>query len=214
MKNSAQILRDTWALGTDPIENVMDVLEQHGIRVGIVDAPNTFDALTFTYDDKNPVIAVNKNTTGNRQRFNLAHELGHLILHVGGGLEEEKAANRFAGAFLVPGEMAVNELGERRNRLFLRELYVLKHKYGLSMKAWIHRAHDLGIISKNQETGLYIELNKCTVGKQEPGEQIRSQLPTHMHQLIFRALGNKMITQSRARELFGGTIPGVPSTED
>ncbi|WAI02304.1 XRE family transcriptional regulator [Methanogenium organophilum] len=205
----AQMLRDEWALGLDPIENVMDVLEQHGIKVGIVDAPDTFDALTFTYDGKIPVIAVNKNTTGDRQRFNLAHELGHLILQVSGDLDEEKAANRFAGAFLVPREMGINELGEHRNRLFLRELYVLKHKYGLSMKAWIHRAHDLGIISKNQETGLYIELNTYTKNKQEPGKQIRPQLPTHMHQLIFRALGDKKITQSRARELFGGPIPVV-----
>jgi len=210
----AQMIRDEWALGTDPIENVMDVLEQHGIRVGIVDAPDTFDALTFTYDGKIPVIAVNKNTNGDRQRFNLAHELGHLILQVDENLDEEKAANRFAGAFLVPRDMAINELGERRNRLFLRELYVLKHKYGLSMKAWIHRAHDLGIISKNQETGLYIELNTHTKNKKEPGKQIRPQLPTHMHQLIFRALGDGKITQSRARELFGGTIPVVPSTED
>lgn len=205
----AQMVRDEWALGTDPIENVMDVLEQHGIKVGIVDAPDTFDALTFTYDGKIPVIAVNKNTTGDRQRFNLAHELGHLILQVDGELDEEKAANRFAGAFLVPRDMAINELGERRNRLFLRELYVLKHKYGLSMKAWIHRAHDLGIISKNQETGMYIELNTYTKDKKEPGKQIRPQLPTHMHQLIFRALGDRKITPSRARELFGGPIPVV-----
>lgn len=209
----AQIVRDEWALGLDPIENVMDVLEQHGIKIGIVDAPNTFDALTFTYDDRIPVIAVNQNTTGDRQRFNLAHELGHMILQVDEALDEEKAANRFAGAFLVPKEMAINELGERRNRLFLRELYVLKHKYGLSMKAWIHRASDLGIISENLAKGLYIELNKYTKDKQEPGEQVRSELPTHMHQLIFRALSEKKITQSRARELFGGPIPVVATEE-
>lgn len=209
----AQTVRDEWALGTDPIENVMDVLEQHGIKVGIVDAPDTFDALTFTYDGRIPVIAINKNMAGDRQRFNLAHELGHLILRIDGELDEEKAANRFAGAFLVPRDMAINELGERRARLFIRELYVLKHKYGLSMKAWIHRAHDLEIISENQAKGLYIELNKITKNKQEPGKQIRPQLPTHMHQLIFRALGDRKITPSRARELFGGPIPVVPPAE-
>jgi len=207
----AHTIREEWDLGLDPIENVMDVLEQHGIKIGIVDAPDTFDALTFYYDGKIPVITVNKNTTGDRQRFNLAHELGHLLLDINGSIDEEAAANRFAGAFLVPKDMAVKELGEKRHYIYLRELYVLKHKYGISMKAWIYRAHDLGIISSTTAKTLYIQLNKETKNKNEPGKQIQTELPTYMHLLIFRAMTENKITRSRARELFGGPIPEMTS---
>nr|WP_281361675.1 ImmA/IrrE family metallo-endopeptidase [Methanofollis tationis] len=113
----------------------MDVLEQHGIRVGLFDAPDSFDALTFYHDEQTPVIAINTSMTGDRQRYNCAHELGHLLLQVDPSLDEEDATHRFAGAFLVPDEMVWKELGEQRCAIDLRELSLLKHKYGMSMKA-------------------------------------------------------------------------------
>ncbi|QYZ78231.1 helix-turn-helix domain-containing protein [Methanofollis formosanus] len=205
----AQKVRDEWDLGLDPIENVMDVLEQHGIKVGIFEAPDSFDALTFYHDEKTPVIAINKSMTGDRQRYNCAHELGHLILQVEPSLDEEDAAHRFAGAFLVPREMVWKELGKKRRVIDLRELYLLKHKYGMSMKAWIHRARDLGIITKGSEKGLYIRLNRVMVGKEEPAKQVKHEMPTYMHLLILRAMNEKKITLSRARELFGGNLPEI-----
>lgn len=205
----ARMVRDAWDLGTDPIENVMDVLEQHGIRVGLFDAPDSFDALTFYHDEQTPVIAINTSMAGDRQRYNCAHELGHLLLQVDPSLDEEDAAHRFAGAFLVPDEMVHKELGERRCAIDLRELSLLKHKYGMSMKAWIRRAHDLGVINGGTAQGLYVRLNRVTVGDEEPGRQVRPEAPTYMHLLILRALNEKKITLSRARELFGGDLPGI-----
>lgn len=205
----AQRVRDAWDLGTDPIENVMDVLEQHGIKVGTFETPDSFDALTFYHDEQTPVIAINKSMTGDRQRFNCAHELGHLLLEVDPALDEEKVAHRFAGAFLVPREMVWKELGTKRRAVDLRELYMLKHKYGMSMKAWIHRARDLGVINERAAAWLYIRLNRVTVGNEEPGKEVRPEMPTYMHLLILRALNEKKITQSRARELSGGDLPGI-----
>lgn len=205
----ARKIRDEWSLGQDPIENVMDVLEQHGIKVGVLKAPDSFDALTFYHDDRTPVIAINSAMTGDRQRYNCAHELGHLVLHVEPPLDEEDAAHRFAGAFLVPRDMVWKELGRNRHGIDLRELYTLKHKYGMSMKAWIHRARDLGVITERTERGLYIRLNRVMNGKEEPGRQIKPETPTHMYLLILRALNEKKITRSRARELFGGDIPEI-----
>ncbi|NLM30772.1 MAG: ImmA/IrrE family metallo-endopeptidase [Methanomicrobiales archaeon] len=205
----ARKIRDKWSLGLDPIENVMDVLEQHGIKVGVLEASNSFDALTFYHDDQTPVIAINSSMTGDRQRYNCAHELGHLILQVEPPLDEEAAAHRFAGAFLVPRDMVWKELGRKRSAIDLRELYTLKHKYGMSMKAWIYRARDLEVITEKTEKGLYIRLNKAMIGKEEPGREVKAETPTHMYLLILRALNEKKITQSRARELFGGDIPEI-----
>ena len=39
---------------------------------------------------------------GERQRFTLAHELGHLVMDVAAKLDEKKAMQRFAGVFLMP----------------------------------------------------------------------------------------------------------------
>ena len=199
----AQRIRKEWNLGSDPIENVMDILEQHGIKVGVVDAPEKFDALTLWYNEKCPVIVVNKHFPGDRQRYNLAHELGHLVLHIESDMEEEAAAHRFAGAFLVPEDMAILELGKQRNVLDFRELYLLKHKYGMSMAAWIHRAADLGIITEAAAKRYWIDLRARGWHKTEPDKQVSEESPTLMRLLLFRAVSEHTISQSRFTELLG-----------
>ncbi|PKL55057.1 MAG: hypothetical protein CVV35_12050 [Methanomicrobiales archaeon HGW-Methanomicrobiales-6] len=213
IEDVARRVRDEWSLGLDPIENVMDVLEQHGIRVGVIDAPDTFDALTFYYDDNTPVIAVNNDTPGDRQRFNLAHELGHLLLQVEGGVDEEAAAHRFAAAFLVPKEMAFRELGQRRRNISPREFYLLKHKWGMSMSVWLHRAAELGIISKSTAERLWTLFNQNKWREREPGVPLPQEHPTHMKLLVLRALSEKKISTSRAQELLGGEQPGEQCVE-
>lgn len=199
----AQKIRKDWKLGLDPIENMMDVLEQHGIKVGEMDAPESFDALTLWYNEKCPVIVVNKNFPGDRQRFNLTHELGHLLFKIESDIDEEDAAHRFAGAFLVPKEMVFLELGERRKQLDYRELYVLKQKWCMSMGAWIHRATDLGIISKASADRHWMQMRAKGWHKREPLKQIPTESPTYMKLLLFRAVIEHKISQSRFTELMG-----------
>jgi len=199
----ALAVRRYWNLGLDPIENVMDVLEQHGVKVGEVEAPASFDALTVWYNGSCPVIIVNSTFPGDRQRYNLAHELGHLVLNIESDLDEELAAHRFAGAFLIPEEMAVLELGAQRNVLDFRELYVLKHKYGISMAAWIHRAADLGIITRAAANRHWIQLRTRGWHKREPEKQVPAESPTYMKLLLFRAVSEHKISQSRFVELLG-----------
>lgn len=199
----ASWIRMEWNLGLDPIENLMDVLEQHGIKIGQIVASDKFDALTLWHDEKCPIIAVNKTFPGDRQRYNLAHELGHLLMQIDSEIDTEKAAHRFAGAFLVPKEMAFLELGTRRKWLDFRELYVLKHKYGLSMAAWVHRAADLEIISASAVKRHWTQMTMNGWRKAEPGHPYPSESPTHMQLLLYRALTEQKISQSRFLELFG-----------
>ena len=203
IERTAQRIRKEWNLGSDPIENVMDILEQHGIKVGVIEAAEKFDALTLWYKEKCPVIVVNKHFPGDRQRYNLTHELGHLVLNIESDLDAEAAAHRFAGAFLVPEEMAILELGPQRKVLDFRELYLLKHKYGMSMAAWIHRAADLGIITPAAANSHWIQLRARGWHKAEPEKQVPAESPTLMKLLLFRAISEHVISQSRFTELLG-----------
>jgi len=202
IEKAALKLRDHWNLGYDPIENLVQLLEDRGIKVGIISGFEHFDACTFFADD-DPVIVTKSELSGDRQRFNLGHELGHLILNLQGDLKTERAANRFAGAFLVPADTARFELGSNRTDLNINELFMLKHKYGLSMQAWIYRAKDLSIISENTARRLFRQFRVNDWYRQEPRKPYPSETPMRMERLIYRALAEDLISRSRAQELVG-----------
>jgi len=203
VEHVALALREAWNLGLDPIDNLIEVLESHGIKVGIIEGGDDFDALTLWANESDPVMVVKDGMPGERQRLSLAHELGHLILEPVGDLDEEKAAFRFAGAFLVPRPMALYELGENRRNLDLHELHLLKHKYGVSMEAWVYRARDLNIVSEHTARQLWILFRSEGWNRLEPGDQIPMEAPGRMKRLVLRALAEDVISESRAAELLG-----------
>ena len=196
-------LREAWQLGQGPIESLVEVLEDQGIKVGLVEGHDDFDALTFWVNDELPVIVVKHGVPGDRQRFNLAHELGHLLLEPAVDVDAEKAAYRFAGAFLVPAAAARFELGSERQTLGLFELHLLKHKYGLSMQAWIYRARDLGILADSAASRLFREFRQKGWHREEPGDPIPPEEPARMKRLVLRTLAEDLISESRAAELLG-----------
>jgi Zn-dependent peptidase ImmA (M78 family)/transcriptional regulator with XRE-family HTH domain len=201
-EDAALALRENWNLGLDPIENLTQVLEDRCIKVGLVSGFEHFDACTFMADSI-PVIVSKAELPGDRQRFNLGHELGHLILNVKEGLDPESVCHRFVGAFLVPAQTARFELGSRRTTLDINELYMLKRKYGLSMQAWIFRAKDLGIISEKAAARLFKRFRANGWHRHEPGEALPPERPVRMERLIYRALAEDLISRSRAQELLG-----------
>ena len=199
----ARELRTSWGLGVDPIPVLTDMLEERGVKVFQSQAINDrFDGMAATVDGI-PVIVVGRGWPGDRQRFTLAHELGHLVLQgrIELNIDEEAAANRFAGAFLAPADEVRKELGEKRVWLEPRELEVLKKTYGLSMQGWMHRAKDLGILPDVH----YVEMRKFFSSrgwhKTEPGEQYAPERPQLFDQLVYRALAQELISESKAAEL-------------
>lgn len=203
IEDVAMELRKAWDLGVDPIPLLTDMLEERGIMVFQSQAiRDDFDGMTAKLDGI-PVIVVGSSWPGDRQRFTMAHELGHLVLNkrLAAGLDDEDAAHRFAGAFLAPAIEVRKELGEQRTWLEPRELAALKKAYGLSMQAWMHRAKDLGILSEAR----YVEMRKFFSAhgwrKTEPGEQYPQERPQLFEQLVYRALGQDLISESKAAEL-------------
>src|SRR5437660_4948924 len=130
-------LRELWHLGLDPIEGLIEICEEQGIKVGLIKGHPAFDTLTLWTNDSIPIIVLRQDMPGDRQRFCLAYELGHLLLEPAENIDIEKAAHRFARAFLAPRPAVELDLGAKRRTISLYELHLLKHKYGLSMQAWI-----------------------------------------------------------------------------
>lgn len=202
-------LREKWNLGLAPIENMVSLLEEHGIRVVFIKAADSFDACAFWAAGK-PGIVAREGLPGDRLRFNLAHELGHLILKTpeeGDKRRREKPTMRFAGAFLVPAEVVKKELGENRSQINLEELHLLKHKYGLSMSAWAYRAKDLGIFSPALTQRFYMIFRREGWSAKEPGNPYPPEpSPTRLKQLVYRAFGEEIISETKAAELLGQSL--------
>lgn len=198
----AEQLRSRWNLGTDPIASLVGVLEDRAIHVVHVDAKRGFDGLSaVAYDTDREVLAAavvsSNGVSGERQRLNLAHELGHLVLKVPDDLDEEKAAFRFGAAFLAPAELVYQEVGTKRTSIDEAELRVLKQKLGLSLQAILYRLMDLGIITKSYHQAWCIRINQQGWKRQEPDE-LPPEHPQWLRQNVFRALAEQLITQEEA----------------
>ncbi|MHB1240899.1 MAG: helix-turn-helix domain-containing protein [Gammaproteobacteria bacterium] len=199
-------VREAWQLGTNPIPELTDTLEERGILVFQSEALHgeRFDGLAANVDGI-PIVVVGSGWPGDRQRFTLAHELGHLILkgRLGPALkeQEEAAANRFAGAFLAPESEVKKELGASRTRLEVRELCVLKKAYGLSIGGWQHRARDLGIVSEAAYISMVRFFRLRGWHKNEPCGGVPQEQPQLFLQLVYHALAEDLIGESKAAEL-------------
>ncbi len=207
-------LRTHWKLGLDAIPNLTETLESLGIKVGFVQREKHFDGLCLTANGKIPVIVIQEKIPGDRQRLSLAHELAHLILEFPRNWrikDIERAAFRFAGAFLVPEPMVIKELGAKRHFLDIDELHFLKRKYGMSMQAWVRRAHDLEIISKATAVNIYREFRRQGWHLSEPGEPYPSESSSRIERLILRALREGVIKEERAKELRGKPLAQLTS---
>ncbi len=203
VEHTANALRRAWGLGDGPIPSMVSLLEEHGIRVGSIDLPPQVEALAFGADDGSYAIVYRHGVPGDRQRFSLAHDLGHLVLRCAGGLDEEAACHRFAAAFLVPAAVARRELGYRRSGISLLELHDLKHAYGMSMAAWIKRARELRIVSERYARELLARFRREGWDRTEPGVQVPEERPRRMERLLMRLVEEGVIGPRRAGELLG-----------
>ena len=205
----AERVREAWELGFDPIPDLIDVLETHGIRVFMIDADadNKFDGLAARVAGM-PIVVVGRHWPGDRQRFTLAHELGHLMLEgrLSDDQNEEMACNRFAGAFLFPRASVLQEMGEHRNAIELKELGLLKEAFGLSMSGILYRARDLGIISpvyRDEQAKLFRSKGWHL---KEPGQDYPTEKAHIFEQLVFHALAEEYIGESKAAELMNMSL--------
>ena len=205
---AAMGLRIHWGLGQDPISNLVELLEEKGIKVLAMDLSN-IDGLTARVrrinGDPAAVVVINRRDSGEQQRFTVAHELGHMLLDVSPKLKGEKAAHRFAGAFLMPAETLRTEVGKRRKSMGWSELFELKRIFGVSVQALTYRCKDLGIFGDTQFRFLFKEFTRLgwrTPPYKEP-YAIAAEMPRRFERLCLRALAEDAVSDAKAAELLG-----------
>ena len=205
----ADSLRKSWKLDLAPIDNMIQTIEDRGgIVVTHPATAGRFDGLAGWVNDKLPIIVSNSSISNDRFRYNLAHELGHLVIDMSAKAvkEAEQYAHRFAASFLVPAKVAYEELGPQRRSLSIGELRLLKRKYGMSMQAWVRRARDLGIIDENQYKRQCITFNAYGMKKMEPDDQPAHEEPQKLKMMTLRAVAEGMISKDKAEEICPGCV--------
>ena len=121
----------------------------------------------------------------------------------------EKAANRFAGAFLMPAEALWSEVGKRRTSIGWGELFELKQLFGVSVQALTYRCKDLGIISQALFRRLFNEFDRQGWRHppyKEPFAMEQGEKPKRFERLCLRALAEGAVSESKAAELLGISV--------
>lgn len=178
---AAQDARKRLEIADGPINNLMESIEDGGIFAVFgplssrsVDA---FSRITAT----NPLIVMNpaKNDYY-RQRFDLAHELGHLVMHngVAPGSKIEAEANQFASEFLMPSEAIIQTLPTKMDKHGWAKLRTLKEIWGVSLQALLYRARELEALSASAYQNAMATISKKGWRRHEPGNRKILEIPT------------------------------------
>jgi Zn-dependent peptidase ImmA (M78 family) len=169
---AARKLRKLWKIEKGAIENLTQILEGNGLFVINFDFnTDRVDGMSVMADGKVPVIFVNKRSLGDRQRFTLAYELGHLVMHLKTNPSFKRdishEANEFAAELLMPEKDIASDL---KNGVTIPQLADLKRKWKVSMQALLYRANDLEFITDNNKRYLINQFNSLNIRRREPAE--------------------------------------------
>lgn len=218
--DKADDLRDSWGLGRDPISSLCELLEDKGIKVVEDDLPERINGLAChvirNQLNVGEAVVVSSRINVERKRFTLAHELAHRIIRSTGNpaINLESAMNRFAGAFLMPRERLIDEVGIGRKRITYYEVVRIKHAYGVSAAALLKRFEEIGVLSGSQVRHAFATYARSW-RKSEP-DPIRAhhgfaafEKPRRFQRLVSRAVAEELISPVRAAALLNKSLADV-----
>lgn len=171
-EDAAATLRRMWGLGQAPISNMIHLLESKGIRVySLAIEAREVDAFSVWHEGT-PFVFLNTFKSAEHSRFDVGHELGHLVrdrhsmLHgKAHSPEMEREANAFASAFLMPRDDVV---ARRPSLVTIPPLIELKSYWGVSLAALSYRMNSLGLVTEWTYRTLCIEIAKKGYRTKEP----------------------------------------------
>lgn len=215
VENLAINLRSYWDLGSYKIDNISDVFESNGITITkfLFDTID-IDALSKFDSENNSAFVVLSQDKKNRSRtrFDLAHELGHCLMHKFLDPKKidlterethrllEKQANRFAGAFLIPQDSIAKDFSYPT----LESYKNLKVKYGVSIAFLIFRTHQLDLINDGTYKNLQINLSRKKWKTLEPLEdKIPEEKPTLLKSALLLVLDENVLNIGEIENLIG-----------
>lgn len=171
----ANNVRNIFKAGIGPISNVTLLIERLGIRVAFKDfSLEQIDAVTESLNNRQYIVINTYNRSSVRIRFNLAHELGHVLLHSKYSEGEisnssnrkriEWEANYFAGCLLMP------EKGIAQDMVYTNLSYLtgLKNHWKVSIQALVTRGIQIGLIDETQGLHLRQQISRNGWRKEEP----------------------------------------------
>ncbi|MDP0399789.1 XRE family transcriptional regulator [Tsukamurella strandjordii] len=181
---AARDLRTDWSLGTKPLPNAVQLAESKGIRVyTLPPIAEAVDAYSTWYEGV-PYIFLSRRRSPERMRFDVAHELGHLVLHgtsACDNTELEREADRFASEFLMPRRSIPEYL---RQNPSVREILQVRSQLKVSAMALTYAAHSAGRISDWQYRQLCIDLTNQGYRSGEPGGMPRHEMSRVFPQVL------------------------------
>jgi len=191
---AARSVRQKWGLGEQPVKNTIHLLEAKGVRVfSMAETTKMIDACSTWRGDR-PFVFLNMFKTAERTRFDVAHELGHLVLHRHGGprgREVEDQANQFAEEFLMPRAdvlAIVPRIGT------LNQIIQAKRRWGVSAQALTYRLHRLNITSEWQNRTFCIQMVQHGYTDTEPKGIEREQ--SLIWQKVLTVLWKEKVTKA------------------
>lgn len=179
----AELVRRNWLMPSGPLKDLVGWVERAGCVVIHCDFTGlSVDGVTIQVPGLPPCIFLNRNQPADRQRFTLAHELGHVVMHRVPSPTMEDEANEFASALLMPARDIRPYLS---GRLTLQRLASLKPVWGVSMQALLYRARTTEAITANQSRYLWQQLSRLGYRRVEPPElDLPSEQPRVYSELL------------------------------
>ena len=198
-------MRQKWELGLfEPLSSLIDIFEKYGIKVFEINNQKSdqFDGLACHIDDT-PVIVIDNQWPGDRQRFTLAHELAHLILqeHLPSDLDKERCCDQFAAAFLLPKARLIDILGEHRDHIQIEELSLVKQEFGISMFTILHRLKNINVIANSLYSRIKKEFKQKGWTQHEPMAPYPKEKTYIFKHMVLHAFAENHISESKSAEL-------------
>ncbi|MDD3927565.1 MAG: XRE family transcriptional regulator, partial [bacterium] len=207
---AAYSLREFWRLNNEPLTDVVRLLEENGIIVTMfptsTDDIDAFSQRMEINDREIFLVALSENKdTAARTHFDIAHELGHIILHEWTEdvevlsreqfKDKEKEANEFASSFLMPEVSFLRDVSAYPTDLdYYKQL---KRKWKVSIAAMLYRSCDLGAITQNQYQYMIRIMQKNNWRKSEPLDNIlKTAKPSLLSDAVDVLLLNNVFTSS------------------
>lgn len=208
-------LRKKWLLGDGPLMNVIQLLEERGIKVmEDVGEPN-FDGMSANAGEGLHLIVLKRKKETEEEdvpriRFTTLHELAHHVLNIPDDITidlKERFCHYFASAMLFPNTQIDEHLGGKRQHIHLVELLRIKELFGISMQAMLYRFRKLGYISEYHYWSQMDELVKKYGKKKEPNVFCGREKPIRFENLLFRGYIEQVFSKSKAASLYGVDVP-------
>ncbi|TDL83908.1 ImmA/IrrE family metallo-endopeptidase [Palleronia sediminis] len=194
-------VRQHWSLGQQPITDLLALLEAKGVRLfSLTENTASVNAFSFWRGGK-PYMFLNNFKTAESSRFDAAHELAHLVMHMHGdpkkGRNVEREANAFASAFLMPAEDVIARIPRR---ITTDVVIRAKARWRVSAMAMAYRLHQLRRLSEWQYKSICIDLTKRGYRTGEPNGISREK--SKVWRQVLTMLWQERVTKADiAREL-------------